>query len=124
MIREGPTLDAVIAQEFPANFVYTLCLRFCFTAEDHGSHSFSIRLTDESGDAGDQPPNETQMQVNMPAGTTGFSTQNMILPLQGTVQKAGVYHFAVHFDGKVLGRIPVRVVSRAELAQPAAAPVA
>ena len=116
--------DAVIAQDFPATFAYTLVLRFCFTSEDHGTHSFSIRLQDDSGDAGTQPPNETQMQVNMPPGTTGFSTQNLILPLQGTVQKPGVYHFAVHFDSKVLARIPFRVVSRAELAQPAAAPVA
>jgi hypothetical protein len=116
--------DAVIAQDFPASFGYTLVLRFCFTAEDHGSHSFSIRLTDDSGAAGDQPPNETQMQVNMPPGTVGFSTQNLILPLQGTVQKAGVYHFDVHFDSKVLARIPFRVVSRAELAQSAGQPAA
>jgi len=112
--------DAVIAQDFPANFAYTLVLRFCFTAADHGTRSFSIRLMDDSGDTGSQPPNETQMQVNMPPGTTGFSTQNMILPLQGTVQKAGIYHFAVHFDGQVLAKIPFRVITRAELALPAA----
>jgi hypothetical protein len=112
--------DAVIAQNFPANFAYTLVLRFSFTSEDHGTHTFSIRLTDDSGNAGDQPPNEAQLQVNMPPGTVGFSTQNMILPLQGSVQKAGNYHFAVHFDGKVLARIPFRVVSQADLVQPAA----
>jgi hypothetical protein len=116
--------DAVIAQNFPAGFAYTLVLRFSFTAEDHGPHTFSIRLTDETGSAGDQPPNEAQLQVNMPPGTTGFSTQNMILPLQGNVQKAGNYHFAVHFDGKVLARIPFRVVSQAELAQTAGQPAA
>jgi hypothetical protein len=44
----------------------------------------------------------------------------MIQPLQGTVQKAGNYHFAVHFDGNVLARIPFRVISQAELQQPAA----
>ena len=108
--------DAVIAQNFPANFAYTLVLRFSFTAEDHGSHTFSIRLSDDSGAAGEQPPNEAQLQVNMPPGTKGFSTQNMIQPLQGSVQKAGNYHFAVHFDGKVLARIPFRVISQAELA--------
>jgi hypothetical protein len=55
------------------------------------------------------------MEVNMPAGTVGFSTQNMILPLQGTVQKAGIYHFDVHFDDAVLARIPFRVISQSEL---------
>lgn len=114
--------DAVIASEFPANFVYTLVLRFCFTAEDHGTHSFSIRLKDDSGAAGAQPENESQMQVNMPPGTPGFSTQNLVLPLQGTVQKSGVYHFDVHFDGKVLAKIPFRVLGRSEIGQPAAAP--
>jgi hypothetical protein len=116
--------DAVIAQAFPAGFAYTLVLRFSFTAEDHGTHKFSIRLTDDSGAAGDQPANEAELQVNMPPGTKGFSTQNMILPLQGNVQKAGNYHFAVHFDGKVLARIPFRVVSQADLQQPAALPAA
>ena len=115
--------DAVIAQAFPAGFAYTLVLRFSFTAEDHGTHKFSIRLTDDSGVAGvagEQPPNEAELKVNMPPGTKGFSTQNMIQPLQGTVQKAGNYHFAVHFDGNVLARIPFRVISQAELQQPAA----
>lgn len=112
--------DAMIAQEFPAGFQFTLVLRFCFTAEDHGTHNFSIRLSDDSGTPDTQPPNEAQMQVNMPPGTTGFSTQNMITPLQGNVQKAGVYHFDVHFDGNVLARVPFRVISRAELTQPAA----
>lgn len=113
--------DAIIAQGFPAGFACNLVLRFSFTAEDHGSHSFSIRLSDESGNAGDQPPNESQLQVNMPPGTTGFNTQNLILPLQGSVQKAGNYHFGVFFDGKALARIPFRVISRDEI--PQASPV-
>ena len=112
--------DAIIAQSFPAGFGFTLVLRFSFTAQDHGKHSFSIRLMDDSGAAGTETPQESEMQVNMPPGTVGFSTQNMITPLQGNVQKAGVYHFDVHFDGKVLARVPFRVVSQSELAQPAA----
>ena len=116
--------DAIIAQTFPAGFAFTLVLRFSFTAHDHGKHTFSIRLTDDSGTPETQPPQEAEMQVNMPPGTTGFSTQNMITPLQGNVQKAGVYHFDIHFDGKVLARVPFRVISQSELAQPAAQPAA
>ena len=112
--------DAVIAQSFPAGFAYTLVLRFSFTAEDHGTHKFSISLKDDSGEADTQAPNEAELTVNMPAGTKGFSTQNMIQPLQGNVQKSGNYHFAVNFDGKVLARIPFRVLSKDELAPPAA----
>jgi hypothetical protein len=116
--------DAIIAQEFPAGFQFTLVLRFCFTAEDHGTHNFSIRLTDDSGEPNTQAPNESQMQVNMPPGTVGFSTQNMIVPLQGNVQKGGVYHFDVHFDGNILAKVPFRVISRSELALPASQPPA
>jgi hypothetical protein len=116
--------DAIIAQEFPAGFQFTLVLRFCFTAEDHGTHNFSIRLMDDSGEPNSQAPNESQMQVNMPPGTIGFSTQNMIVPLQGNVQKSGVYHFDVHFDGNILAKVPFRVISRSELALPASQPAA
>ena len=112
--------DAIIAQSFPAGFAFTLVLRFSFTSEDHGRHTFSIRLRDDSGTPETEAPNESEMQVNMPPGTVGFSTQNMITPLQGSVQKAGVYHFDVHFDGKILARVPFRVVNQSELAQPAA----
>ena len=112
--------DAIIAQSFPAGFAFTLVLRFSFTAEDHGRHTFSIRLRDDSGVPETETPTESEMQVNMPPGTVGFSTQNMITPLQGSVQKAGVYHFDVHFDGKILARVPFRVVNQSELAQPAA----
>jgi hypothetical protein len=112
--------DAIIAQDFPAGFAFTLCLRFCFSAEDHGTHKFSIRLSDDTGAAGTEPPKETEMTVSMPPGTVGFSTQNMITPLQGSVKKAGVYHFDVYFDGNVLAKVPFRVISRSELAPPAA----
>ena len=107
--------DAIIAQTFPAGFSFTLVLRFCFTSEDNGPHTFSITLTDESAEPSNQPANETQMQVNMPPGTVGFSTQNLIQPLQGSVQKAGTYHFDVAFDGKILSRIPFRVMTQSEL---------
>ena len=113
--------DAIIAQNFPAGFAFTLVLRFSFTAEDHGTHSFSIRLRDDSGAPETETPKESEMTVNMPAGTVGFSTQNMITPLQGQVQKAGIYHFDIHFDGKVLARVPFRVITQSELNPPAAA---
>ncbi|MEQ1851479.1 MAG: hypothetical protein ABMA01_07795 [Chthoniobacteraceae bacterium] len=112
--------DAIVAQDFPAGFGFTLVLRFCFSAEDHGTHKFSIRLSDDSGAPGAEQPSESEMTVNMPPGTKGFSTQNMITPLQGSVQKAGVYHFDVYFDGKVLAKVPFRVISRSELTPPAA----
>lgn len=107
--------DAIVAQSFPANFAFTLALRFCFTAEDHGPHSFAIVLTDDAEQSGNTAPNESQMEVNMPAGTPGFSTQNLINPLQGTVQKAGVYHFDILFDKEVLARVPLRVISQSDL---------
>ncbi|SRR6266446_7061212 len=110
--------DAIIAQGFPADFQFTLVLRFCFTAEDHGAHSFSIRLSGGSAGPADQTSSESQMEVNMPPGTVGFSTQNMIVPLQGSVQKSDVYHFDVYFDSKVLARVPFRVIGRGELNQP------
>lgn len=112
--------DAIVAQSFPAGFSFNLALRFCFTAADHGPHSFSIRFSDDSEAAGEVPPNESTMEVNMPAGTPGFSTQNMITPLSGTVQKAGIYHLDVHFDDKVLVHIPLRVIDQADLAAPVA----
>jgi hypothetical protein len=59
------------------------------------------------------------MAVNMPAGTPGFSTQNLITPLQGTVKKAGIYHFDIRFGGKVLVRVPLRVIDQSEINQPA-----
>lgn len=61
--------DAIVAQSFPAGFSFTLALRFSFTAADHGSHSFSIRFSDDSEAEGDVPPNESTMEVNMPPGT-------------------------------------------------------
>jgi hypothetical protein len=42
----------------------------------------------------------------------------MIQPLQGNVQKAGTYHFDVNFDGKVLARVPFRVMSQSEINPP------
>ncbi len=107
--------DAIVAQSFPANFAFTLALRFCFTAEDHGPHSFAIVLTDDAEKGAAPAPNESQMEVNMPAGTPGFSTQNLINPLQGTVQKAGVYHFDILFDKKTLARVPLRVIAQSDL---------
>ena len=112
--------DAIIAQSFPAGFSFTLALRFSFTAEDHGSHAFSIRLGDDSGAPNNEPPNESKMDVNMPDGTPGFSTQNMIVPLQGTIAKAGIYHFDVHFDEQILANIPLRVIAQSDLPKPVA----
>ncbi len=111
--------DAIVAQSFPANFACNLALRFCFTAEDHGSHKFSIVLVDESEPSANGNQEESDMAVNMPAGTPGFSTQNLITPLQGTVKKAGIYHFDIRFGGKVLVRIPLRVIDQADINQPA-----
>jgi len=111
--------DAIIAQGFPAGFNFTLALRFSFTAADHGEHRFSIRLSEE-GVPNTEPPNEAIMNVNMPPGTTGFSTQNLITPLQGGIKKAGIYHFAVHFDDNVLAHVPLRVVAQSDLPTPAA----
>lgn len=111
--------DAIIAQSFPAGFSFTLALRFSFTAEDHGSHAFSIRLVDDSGEPNTEAPNESKMDVNMPPGTTGFSTQNMITPLQGSIKAAGIYHFDVHFDDRILAHVPLRVVAQKDLAAPA-----
>jgi hypothetical protein len=112
--------DAIVAQSFPAGFSFMLALRFSFTAVDHGRHSFSIRFSDDSETAGDVPPNESSMDVNMPPGTAGFSTQNMITPLSGTIQKAGIYHLDVHFDDQVLVHIPLRVIDQAEISAPVA----
>jgi hypothetical protein len=111
--------DAIIAQGFPARFACNLALRFSFTAADHGSHKFSIVLVDESEPAPTTPPEESDMQVNMPPGTPGFSTQNLITPLQGTVAKAGIYHFDIRFGGKVLVRVPLRVIAQDQVNQPA-----
>jgi hypothetical protein len=111
--------DAIIAQGFPARFACNLALRFSFTAEDHGSHKFAIVLVDESEPAPANPPEESDMQVNMPPGTTGFSTQNLITPLQGTVAKAGIYHFDIRFGGKVLVRVPLRVIAQDQVNPPA-----
>ncbi|MEO7933027.1 MAG: hypothetical protein ABIT76_07705 [Chthoniobacterales bacterium] len=116
--------DAIIAQSFPANFSFMLALRFSFTAKDHGSHAFYIQLVDDSGEPDKSAPNESKMDVNMPPGTAGFSTQNMITPLQGTIAKAGTYHFDVHFEKKILAHIPLRVIAQSDIAAPAAAPAA
>lgn len=118
--------DTIVAQSFPAGFSFTLALRLSFTAADHGSHKFSVRLVEVGvADSGDKNE-ESDMQVNMPAGTPGFSTKNIINPLQGTVKKAGIYYFDVRYDGKVLARVPLRVISQQELQgqAPAAAPAA
>jgi hypothetical protein len=111
--------DAIVAQSFPARFSFSLALRFCFTAADHGSHKFSILLVDDSETAPAQAKDESDMQVNMPDGAAAFSTQNLITPLQGTVAKAGVYHFDIRFDGRVLVRVPLRVLHQNEVSQPA-----
>ncbi|MFM2170434.1 MAG: hypothetical protein RI957_663 [Verrucomicrobiota bacterium] len=111
--------DAIVAQSFPARFACNLALRFSFTSADHGSHKFSILLVDDSEAPTENTQEESDMQVNMPEGTAGFSTQNLITPLQGTVAKAGTYHFDIRFDGKVLVRVPLRVISQSDIAQPA-----
>lgn len=109
--------DAIIAQTFPARFSCNLALRFSFTAEDRGNHKFSILLVDESEPTDGSGQEEADMQVNVPEGATGYSTQNLIKPLQGTVAKAGIYHFAIRFDGEVLVRVPLRVIAQADLPQ-------
>ncbi len=111
--------DAIVAPTFPAGFAFNLALRFSFTAADHGSHKFSILLVDESEAPTDTQQEEADLQVNMPEGTPGFSTQNQIIPLQGSVAKPGFYHFAIRYDGNVLARVPLRVVNQADLAQKA-----
>lgn len=110
--------DAIAAQSFPAQFACQLALRFCFTSKDHGKHKFSILLVDEA-EPSTTLPEESEMDVNMPEGTPGFSTQNMITPLQGTVAKAGIFHFDVRFGGKVLVRVPLRVIDQKEIAKQA-----
>ena len=107
--------DTIVAQRFPAGFSFTLALRFCFNAQDHGEHKFSIRLEEEGGEPAPAPADEASMTVNMPEGAAGFSTQNMIHPLQGTVQKAGIYRFDVRYDGEVLASVPLRVVSQEQI---------
>lgn len=111
--------DVIAAQSFPANFAFNLALRFSFTAADRGSHKFSILLVDESEPPAENNQEETDMQVNVPDGATGYATQNLITPLQGTVAKAGIYHFAIRFDGQVLVRVPLRVIGQSEMQQPA-----
>ena len=111
--------DAIVAQSFPARFACNLALRFCFTSADHGSHKFSILLVDDAEAPSTNNQEEADMQVNMPDGTPGFSTQNLITPLQGEVKKPGIYHFDIRFDGKVLVRVPLRVIDQAEMAQAA-----
>jgi hypothetical protein len=104
--------DAIVGQSFPAKFSFSLALRFYFTPKDRGAHSFSIMLLDETENQNAKPPQEAEITVNMPPEATGFSTQNMITPLNGTVQKAGIYHFVVRIDGKVAARVPLRVVQQ------------
>lgn len=111
--------DAIIAQSFPARFSCNLALRFSFTAEDRGNHKFAIVLVDESEPVEPGDLQEADMQVNMPDGATGYSTQNLIKPLQGTIAKAGTYHFSIRFDGEVLVRVPLRVIAQSEVQQPA-----
>lgn len=106
--------DGISAPSFPANFSFTLALRFCFTSEDHGSHRFAIRLVEGSADPSGNAAQAVEMNVNMPPGTEGFSTQNIIEPLQGTVKAAGIYYFHVTFDDAVLARVPLRVISQTE----------
>ena len=65
--------DAIVAQNFPARFSFSLALRFCFTAADHGSHKFSILLVDDSETAPAQAKEESDMQVNMPDGATDYA---------------------------------------------------
>jgi len=113
--------DAIMAQSFPAGFSFTLALRLCFTAADHGSHKFSVRLNEEGSADDGAGQEESEMTVNMPPGTPGFSTKNMITPLQGTVKKAGIYRFDVRYDGQVLARVPLRVIAQGDVApQPTA----
>jgi hypothetical protein len=108
--------DAIVAQNFPARFACNLALRFSFSAADHGSHKFSILLVDESEPVTKNQQEESTMDVNMPEGATGFSTQNLITPLQGTIAKAGNYYFAIRFDGNVLVRVPMRVIAQGDMA--------
>ena len=112
--------DIIVAQGFPAGFSFKLALRFSFTVSDHGSHSFSIRLVDDAGGPDTPAPEQSKLDVNMPAGTLGFSTQNLIMPLQGNIAKAGIFHFDVHLDHRVLAHIPLRVVAQSEVVAPAA----
>ena len=109
--------DAIAAQSFPAGFACNLALRFSFTAADRVTHKFSILLVDESEPPTENAQEESDMNVNVPEGATGYSTQNLITPLQGTIAKPGIYHFAIRFGGKVLVRVPLRVIDQAELAQ-------
>jgi hypothetical protein len=111
--------DTIVAQSFPAGFSFNLALRFSFTKADEGGHKFSIMFVDESEPASETNQDESDMQVNMPEGATGYSTQNLITPLQGTIAKAGIYHFAIRFDGVVLVRVPLRVIAQSDLTQPA-----
>lgn len=104
--------DTIMAQRFPAGFSFTLALRFSFTTKDRGEHKFSIRLREDGGEANSEPAEEATMTVNMPDEAAGFSTQNMIHPLEGTVKKAGIYHFDVRYDGRVLASVPLRVVGQ------------
>jgi len=107
--------DAIVAQSFPAGFSFTLALRLCFTAADHGTHKFSIRLGEEGVADDGSNPEESEMTVQMPPGTPGFSTRNLITPLHGSIKKAGIYRFDVRYDGAVLARVPMRVIAQSDL---------
>lgn len=104
--------DAIIGSSFPAQFSFSLALRFYFTPKDKGPHSFSIILLDETENQNAKPPQEAEITVNMPPEATGFATQNMITPLNGSVQKAGIYHFVIRLDGKIVARVPLRVIEQ------------
>lgn len=107
------TFDTLASRALPV--VHPMCalaLRFCFTPEDAGRHKLSINLIDEDGEPLDPQnmPIESDFEVGLPANVP-FLTRNLILNLQGLrFAKSGIYSMDIACDGKVLSRLPLRIV--------------
>lgn len=102
--------DTICAKQLPV--VHPQCalaLRICFRPEDEGVHQFQIAFIDDDGQPV-MPAFSPNINVRFQADTF-FVTRNLVLNFRGLkFQGAGMYSIDIQADGKMLNRIPLRVV--------------
>ena len=102
--------DTIFAKSFPV--VHPQCaiaLRICFRPDDAVKMRFRISIIDADG-KDVIPAIEPTVEIKVPADTV-FMTRNLVMNLQRLqFSQAGQFSVDVSCDGKIVARIPLRVL--------------
>ncbi len=106
--------DTLSSHSFPCHHHHcSIALRLLFREEDIGSHQIDAVLIDSDGRTilPDRGPHIEITIEHIPEGSF-FLSQNVVFAINGLpIPRPGLYSFDIWFDGAIISRIPLQVVS-------------